>query len=93
MITEMLKHLKQSIMLKFLVSQSWQFWFEWLCTAVLLIGVVLTSFNIYPMNIWFLLVGNLGWIGLGWMWRKWSLIILQSIITIIYIAGLIKTAV
>lgn len=64
--------------------------FEWSSTVILLAGVVLTSFNVYPANIWFLLIGNLGWIALGWIWRKWSLIILQTIITVIYIAGIIK---
>ena len=68
------------------------FWFEWICTFVLLIGVVLTSFDIFPLNIWFLLIGNLGWIVLGIVWRKTSLIVLQTVITIIYVAGLIKTA-
>ncbi len=87
----MQEHLNKNIMLKFIVSKPLLFWFEWSCTIILLAGVVLTSFNIYPLNIWFLLVGNLGWIGLGWIWRKWSLIILQTIITIIYIAGLVKT--
>lgn len=87
----MLEHLKKGIMLKFLVNRPFIFYFEWICTIVLLAGVVLTSFNIYPANIWFLLVGNFGWIALGWLWRKWSLIILQTIITLIYIAGLIKT--
>jgi len=78
-------------MLKFLRSLTWLFWFEWSCTIILLAGVILTSFNIYPTNIWFLLIGNLGWIALGYIWRKWSLIILQVIITLIYIAGLVKT--
>ena len=73
-------------------SKSWMFWFEWICTFVLLIGVVLTSFDIFPLNIWFLLIGNLGWIVLGIVWRKTSLIVLQTVITIIYVAGLIKTA-
>lgn len=78
-------------MLKFLLNQPRIFWFEWTCTVVLLAGVALTSFNIYPANIWFLLVGNIGWIALGWIWRKWSLIILQTIITVIYILGIVKT--
>ena len=64
--------------------------FEWSSTVILLAGVVLTSFNVYPANIWFLLIGNIGWIALGWIWRKWSLIILQTIITVIYIAVIIK---
>lgn len=79
-------------MLKFLVKQSPLFYFEWTCTFVLLIGVFLTSLNVFPINIWFLMFGNLGWIALGYFWKKWSLLILQTIITVIYIAGLIKSA-
>jgi hypothetical protein len=74
-----------------LKSKSFLFWFEWTCTIILLAGVVLTSLNIFPLNIWFLLLGNVGWIVLGIIWRKVSLIVLQTVITIIYIAGLMNT--
>jgi len=77
-------------MLEFFRNRSWEFWFEWSMTIILIIGVVLTSFNIYPLNLWILLVGNLGWVFLGIIWKKWSLIIVQSLITIIYIAGVVK---
>ena len=64
--------------------------FEWLCTIVLLAGVALTSFNIFPLNLWVLLVGNLGWVILGVIWRKWSLTVMQIVITLIYVVGIIK---
>jgi hypothetical protein len=75
-------------LIKFLKEQTWQFWFEWLCTATLIWGVALTSYNVYPLNIWISCLGNLGWFILGILWRKWSLIIVQLIVTIIYIAGI-----
>jgi hypothetical protein len=65
------------------------FVFEWLCTATLIAGVALTSFNIYPLNLWVSLVGNLGWLMLGWMWKKWSLFIVELVISTIYIVGII----
>lgn len=64
--------------------------FEWLCTIVLLAGVALTSFNIFPLNLWVLFIGNLGWIILGVIWRKWSLTFMQIVITLIYVVGIIK---
>jgi hypothetical protein len=64
--------------------------FEWLCTAILLGGVALTSFNIFPLNLWVLFFGNFGWILLGLVWRKWSLVAMQIIITVIYIVGIAK---
>jgi len=71
-------------------KKPWEFWLEWACTVVLIAGVVLTSFNIYPLNLWISLLGNVGWLYLGYIWKKWSLIMVQAIITIIYIAGVVK---
>lgn len=75
-------------MVEYLKKQTWEFWFEWICTVVLIVGVALTSFNIYPLNIWLSFLGNLGWMILGYMWRKWSLFIVEAIIVAIYIGGL-----
>ena len=78
-------------MINFLRNKTWDFWFEWGCTFVLIIGVALTSYNIYPLNIWLSFLGNLGWMVLGYMWRKWSLFIVELIIVVIYIGGLYNT--
>jgi hypothetical protein len=72
----------------FFNKQNWEFWFEWLCTIILIVGVALTSYNVYPLNIWLSFLGNLGWMVLGYIWRKWSLFVVELIITIIYIAGI-----
>jgi hypothetical protein len=63
--------------------------FEWSATFVLMIGVALTAWNIYPANIYFSLLGNAMWMVLGFMWKKWSLITIQALITVIYILGII----
>jgi hypothetical protein len=63
---------------------------EWASTAVLIVGVALTAWNIYPLNIWVSLAGNAMWVVLGVMWRKWSLITIQTVVTVIYIAGLLS---
>jgi len=63
--------------------------FEWSATFVLMIGVALTAWNFYPANIYFSLLGNVMWMVLGFMWKKWSLITIQALITVIYILGII----
>jgi hypothetical protein len=65
------------------------FWIEWISTAVLITGVLLTSLNVYPLNLFFNFAGNLGWFVIGFLWRKWSLILVQTIILIIYFGGII----
>ena len=62
---------------------------EWTATIVLMIGVTLTAWNIYPLNIYFSLIGNLGWLIVGYMWKKWSLIMIQLVVSALYIVGLI----
>jgi len=64
------------------------FTLEWGITATLIVGVALTSFNIHPFNLWISLVGNLGWLYLGWIWKKWSLFFVQGVITLIYAVGI-----
>lgn len=61
---------------------------EWGSTVILIIGVALTAYNIYPLNVWLSLAGNFGWFVVGWMWRKYSLLTIQVVVTIIYVAGL-----
>lgn len=63
---------------------------EWAITIILIIGVALTSYNIFPLNLWVSAVGNIGWLYLGIIWKKWSLFTVQLIITAIYLAGLIN---
>lgn len=70
-----------------------EFIFEWGSTIILLCGAALTSLNIYPMNVFLSLAGNLGWLVVSVMWRKPSLIVIQLVITIIYVAGLVDKGV
>jgi hypothetical protein len=68
---------------------NWEFLIEWSSTAILIVGVTLTAWNIYPLNVYFSLAGNIGWTTIGIMWRKWSLIVIQGVLSLIYIIGLL----
>lgn len=63
---------------------------EWGSTVILIVGVSLTAFNVFPLNVYLSLIGNLGWFFLAVHWKKWSLVTVQIIITAIYVFGLIK---
>ena len=79
-----------SKLLQYLTTKDKIFWAEWTSTAILIVGVVLTSFNIFPLNVYFSLVGNAGWAFVSIAWRKWSLLVIQSVVSIIYFIGLIN---
>lgn len=74
-------------MVSYIISKK-DFIVEWVSTIILIAGVALTSFDIHPLNLWISLLGNLGWLLLGWMWKKWSLFIVELIISAIYIIGI-----
>jgi hypothetical protein len=77
-------------MIELLTSKKTEFVLEWLSTALVIIGACLTAFNVYPINIYFQFVGNVGWFVVGYMWNKWSLMVIQAVISVIYIVGLIS---
>lgn len=70
------------------LGKSYDWWLEWTSTVVLVVGVALTSFNIYPANIWVSFAGNFLWLITAWVWRKWSLVVVEAIICAIYVAGI-----
>lgn len=70
-----------------------EFFFEWASTFILLCGAALTSLNIYPLNVYLSMAGNLGWLVVALSWRRPSLIVIQLVITVIYVAGLIDKGV
>ena len=57
-------------------NKDWLFWTEWVSTAILIAGVTLTSFNIFPANLYLGLIGNFGWTIISIKWRKWSLLVI-----------------
>lgn len=70
-------------------TRLWTF-IEWVATITLIIGVALTSWNIYPANIYMSAVGNLLWLFMALHWKKWSLITIQFFILLIYLGGVVK---
>ena len=61
---------------------------KWASTFILLFGVWLTSINYYPLNVYVSLLGNLGWLIVGFAWGEYSLITVQGVIVMIYLVGM-----
>lgn len=64
-------------------------WLAWLATASLVTSAILAAFNIYPLYIYGFLVSNSLWVLIGYLWRENSLLYMNLMLTLIYIAGLI----
>ena len=70
-------------------TKLWTF-IEWTATVTLMLGVALTSFNVYPANIYMSILGNFLWFLMALHWKKLSLTIIQLVVLVIYVGGIIK---
>lgn len=62
---------------------------KWLGTLLCLIGIALTSFNIYPANIVLGLIGSALWTYAGWKQADFALFLVEVVAVIMYAAGLV----
>ena len=62
---------------------------EWLFPAIIICGACLTAYDIYPLNKWVFAIGNGGLAIMCIFWKRWSLVALNTILTSIYVWGLI----
>lgn len=62
---------------------------KWAGTILCLIGIGLTSFNIYPLNIVLSLVGSALWTLAGFLQRDLPLILVEAVASVIYLAGIL----
>ena len=62
---------------------------KWTGTILCLIGIALTSFNVYPLNILFGLVGSGLWTYAGILQRDLPLILVEVVAVALYLAGII----
>lgn len=65
-----------------------EWWLKWGATALILTATVATSFDFTPLNKWLFLLGSLCWAWVGFLWKQPSLILLNSVTSAIYIAGI-----
>ena len=62
---------------------------KWFSSIVLLIGMVLTSNNVYPLNIFVHMIGLIGWLIVALMWNDRALIIINAVGVAIMANGLV----
>jgi hypothetical protein len=63
--------------------------FKWVATCLCLIGIALTSYNIYPMNIVLSAGGSAMWAWAGWKQRDNPLLIVEAVAVFFYASGFI----
>jgi hypothetical protein len=63
---------------------------RWSGTILCLIGIALTSFNIYPLNLVFGLIGSFLWTVQGYLYRDNALLVVELVAVLMYLVGIFK---
>lgn len=64
---------------------------KWLGTALCLLGIALTSLNVYPINLWFGLIGSALWTYAGFTAKDNPLILVEGVAVAMYAFGIAKS--
>ena len=63
---------------------------KWIASIILVVATILTSNNIYPLNLYFHAVGMLGWFIVAMFWNDRALLIINSVSCALLIDGLVS---
>lgn len=63
---------------------------KWIGTGLCLIGIALTSLNIYPLNLLFGLVGSFLWTVEGLVAKDYALFTVEAVAVGMYLGGIIR---
>tara|TARA_R110002012_G_scaffold292577_1_gene487844 strand:+ start:387 stop:641 length:255 start_codon:yes stop_codon:yes gene_type:complete len=80
-----MKELKKTTPYK---TKDW--YLKWVSSIILIIGILFTAQNIYPINLFISSIGLLGWTIVGLIWNDRALLIVNGISLSIYLNGIIN---
>jgi hypothetical protein len=67
---------------------SW--YIKWVSSIFIIIGMALTSANLFPINIIIHGIGVTGWLVVGMLWHDRALIFLNAVAIFVYATGLLN---
>ena len=63
---------------------------KWIGTILCLIGIYLTSLNIYPLNLVFGLIGSFIWTVEGLVAKDYALFTVEAVAVAMYLNGIVR---
>ena len=69
-------------------DKSW--YIKWASSITLIVAMLFTSANLFPINLFIANVGFIGWLIVGMMWHDRSLIVLNAVSLAIYSLGILN---
>ena len=63
---------------------------KWIASIILVVGVILTSNNIYPYNLMVHALGMFGWFIVAIIWNDRALLVINAVSLVLLINGLVS---
>ena len=63
---------------------------KWVASVIIIISVILTSNNIYPLNLFFYSAGLSGWFIVALLWNDRALLVVNAVSLSLLLNGLIS---
>ena len=70
-------------------THTYDWYVKWAATLVLMVGMITTSQNIYPINLFINLIGLVGWLVVAIAWHDRALIAINAVGISIYSEGIL----
>lgn len=64
------------------------FWIKWIASVIQIIGYTATAFGFTPWNLYFFLVGVLGWFAVGVLWNDRAIMLIHFVALAAMLAGM-----
>ena len=61
---------------------------KWLSTIGIIASMLLTAYNVYPLNLYIAIPATLGWMVVSFVWKETSLIAMNVVALGIYLLGI-----
>jgi len=89
---EKIKQLNSSRVYKKITPKGDLSWYiKWTGSVFLIVAMMMTSVNIFPLNLYVALVGMIGWLIVGILWHDRALIVLNAVSVAIYGLGIMNS--
>ena len=89
---EKIKKLNSSRVYKKITPKGDLSWYiKWTGSVFLIVAMMMTSANIFPLNLYVALVGMTGWLIVGILWHDRALIVLNAVSVAIYGLGIMNS--
>ena len=77
--------------IKKVLSQKTKDWYiKWVASVILVGGVILTSNNIYPLNLMVHAIGMFGWFIVAIIWNDRALLVVNAVSLALLLNGLVS---